>query len=109
MPVSLQFFPHETERAIKLKIQNLDHIGEKVETLDPERLDEDFLVHLQRAVLRKPNSFNELCGNQVTEDIRAQFQQTIAARRRERAQSEAEVKKTTGGLRALIGKFGKKR
>ena len=105
VPVSLKFMPHETKPAIKLIIQNLDHIGEKVETLSPERLDEKFCDHLCKAVLRKPNPFNELCGNQITEDVRAQFQERIAARKRERETTE---EKKTGRLRGLLGKFGKK-
>ena len=89
VPVSLQFAPHETERAVKLKIQNLDAIGERLEHLNPEILDETFLDQLKKSVLREPNNFNQLCGNQVTEDIRAQFQERIAARQREREQREA--------------------
>ena len=104
VPVSLTFMPHESKPAIKLNIHNFTHIGEKVETLAPERLDGEFFDQLQKAVLRKPNRFNELCGNQVTENVRAQFQERIAARKRERETTE---EKRPSGLRGLLGKFGK--
>ena len=110
VPVSLEFSPHESKQAIKLKIQNLHEIGEKFERLDPELLDEAFLDQLKKCVLREPNNFNEICGNQVTDDIRAQFQERIAARQRERegAAQVPAADKGRRGLRGLLGRFGKK-
>ena len=67
-------------------------------------LTESFSTNYKKAVLRKPNRFNELCGNQVTEDVRAQFQERIAARKRERETTE---EKRSSGLGGLLGKFGK--
>ena len=107
VPVSLEFSPHESHPAIKLKTRNLHEIGEKFEHLPSERLDEAFLYQLEKCVLREPNNFNELCGNQVTDGIRAQFRERIGARQRKRAAAEP-ISHKTGGLRGLLGRFGKK-
>ena len=110
VPASLEFCPHESKAAIKLTTRNLHDIGEKFEHLDPERLDGMFLEQLKKCVLREPNNFNELCGNQVTEDIRAQFKERIAARQRERESltEDPPPEKKPGGLRGLLGKLTKK-
>ena len=110
VPVSLEFAPHPSKAAIKLTTRNLHDIGEKFEHLDPERLNETFLDQLKKCVLREPNNFNELCGNEVTEDIRAQFKERIAARQRERETltEESPAEKKPGKLRGLLGKLTKK-
>ena len=110
VPVSLEFSPDADRQAIKLKVRNLHDIGEKLEHLSADRLDATFLEQLKKCVLRESNNFNELCGNQVAEDVRAQFQERIAARQREREDTPPPTPpdKTAGGLRGLLGRFGKK-
>ena len=113
VPVLLHFEPHETDPVVNVKLQNLDHIGVKLERLKPERLDETFLEHLKKCVLREPNRFNELCGLSVSEDMRAELKERLAARKRAEGapQPTTPIDEDQGpsGLRGLLGKLGKKR
>lgn len=82
--VSVHFEIAAQEHRIRITTKNLNHIGANVYQVKVEDFTEGFLEELAKSVLHKPNTFDELMGFKVGDDVRAQL--------RERLQREAEAK-----------------
>lgn len=82
--VSVHFEIAAQEHRIRITTRNLNRIGANVYQVKVENFSEGFLEELAKSVLHKPNTFDELMGFKVGDDVRAQL--------RERLQREAEAK-----------------
>lgn len=82
--VSVHFEIAAHEHRIRITTRNLNHIGANAYQVRVEDFTEGFLEELAKSVLHKPNTFDELMGFKVGDDVRAQL--------RERLQREAEAK-----------------
>ena len=113
VPVEITFEPHRTGDSVRLTAKNLDEIGIRVEKLEPARIDESFLHQLEQCVLRKPNNFTALLGNQIPDDLREKFRSQIAERQQERENDSQVAESDESGainrLKGLLGRFAAKK
>jgi hypothetical protein len=109
VPVEVVFEPHIDGDSVRLTVKNLDEIGLYVENLTPGRINESFFEQPQQCVLRKPNNFSELLGNQIPDDRREKFRNQIAARQQERELDADTVEfgeaTPINRLKGLLGRF----
>ena len=104
VPVSFEFEPHPNELAIKLTGKNFQRLGVTTYSFEPEKLTDALLEEFGKRIVNQPNSFDELSGYRVSNNMRKQFQEAIAARQLEREEElsheqgskdkEAKEKKT---------------
>ena len=113
VPVEITFEPHSTGDSVRLTSKNLDEIGIRMEKLEPARIDESFLHQLEQYVLRKPDHFTELLGNQIPDDLREKFRSQIAERQQERENNSQVAESDESGainrLKGLLGRFAAKK
>jgi len=84
--VSFAFEVLPEQGIIKHTQRNLNGLGVVTYHLNPAKLTREAMNELAKRVVRRPDRFDELVSERVPEDIRKEFQQKIAARRREREQ-----------------------
>ena len=115
VPVEITFEPYDDDSAIRLSVKNLEDIGIRVERMEASRVDESFLHELEQCVLRKPNNFINLLGNQIGDDLREKFRTQIARRQLEREHqldptaAPAQDAGAMGRLKNFIGRLGPKK
>jgi len=97
--VSVHFEIAAQEHRIRITTRNLNRVGANVYQVRVEDFTESFLEELAKSVLHKPNTFDELMGFKVGDDVRAQLQ--------ERLQREAEAKAKELGERPARRKHPK--
>ncbi|MDZ7751928.1 MAG: hypothetical protein U5S82_09745 [Gammaproteobacteria bacterium] len=97
--VSVHFEIAAQEQRIRITTKNLNHIGADVYQVKVEDFTESFLEELAKSVLHQPNTFDELMGFKVGDDVRTQL--------RERLQREAEAKARELGERPARRKRSK--
>ena len=84
VPVAFEFEPHSSEFAIKLKGKNFQRLGVTTYSFEPEKLTDALLEEFGKRIVNQPNSFDDLSGYRVSNTMRKQFQEAIAARQIER-------------------------
>ena len=94
--------------AIKLKGRNFQRLGVTTYSFEPEKLTDELLEEFGKRIVNQLNSFEELSGYRVSNNMREQFQQAIAARQQEREQelrpSQPSKEKKPGRLAKLFRK-----
>lgn len=83
VPVTFEFSTDSKEPAIRLQITNHDILGRTIYRYKPEMIDDEFLDELAKYVLRRPNQFNELSGNTVSDETRQRLRSQLEAIQRE--------------------------
>ena len=86
--VSFLFEPHPTEAKVKITARHLDRLGYTHYSIEPGKINRELMDEFGKRVLRMENNFDQLTGFAVSEEVRAQFKQRIAARQ---AQRDADV------------------
>ena len=84
VPVAFEFEPHPSEFAIKLKGKNFQRLGITTYSFEPDKLTDTLLEEFGKRIVNQPNKFDDLSGYRVSNDMRKQFQDAIAARQVER-------------------------
>jgi hypothetical protein len=111
VPVTITFEADAEQVSIRLRIRNLERLGLTTLSFSPEQVTEDMLEELGKAILRKPNRFNDMSGNRVSDEVRKQLQQQIAHDKYKRtaetgtiAPPPAGEAKKKGFIRSLFGR-----
>lgn len=82
--VSFEFEPHSGDPGLSLKVKNLDQLGEITYIFEASRINEKLMDELGKRIVREDNTFDDLSGYRLSDDIRKGFQEKIAARRERR-------------------------
>lgn len=90
VPVAFEFEPHPSELAIKLKGKNFQRLGVTTYSFEPEKLTDALLEEFGKRIVNQPNNFDDLSGYRVSNNMRKQFQEAIAARQVERQEELTE-------------------
>ena len=94
--------------AIKLKGRNFQRLGVTTYSFEPEKLTDELLEEFGKRIVNQLNSFEELSGYRVSNNMREQFQQAIAARQQEREQelrpSQPVQREEAGSSRQAVSK-----
>lgn len=78
VPVSFEFESDPERGAIRARVRNLNVLGATNTFYGTDQLTSEFLDELGKAVLRKPSRFNELSGNELSDDARKRLRQQLA-------------------------------
>ena len=78
VPITFEFESQMDRGAIRLRVRNLDLLGTNTIYYEPDQLNDEFLNEIGKAILRKPNRFNELSGNTLSDDARRRLRQQLA-------------------------------
>ena len=84
VPVSIEFEANYDKNAIQLKLKNLGTLGIVKHFFDPSKITGEFMDELAKCVLRRPNRFDELTGNTLSDTTRQRIREQLAAERYQR-------------------------
>ena len=104
VPVAFEFEPHPSEFAIKLKGKNFQRLGITTYSFEPDKLTDTLLEEFGKRIVNQPNKFDDLSGYRVSNDMRKQFQDAIAARQEELSQPQEQKSKKPNRLAKLFRK-----
>ncbi len=80
VPVAFDFSSDLDQGRIRLGVRNAIYLGKTTYTYDPGAINAGFMDELARYIVRRPNRFDELSGNVISEEVRKQLQQQLASR-----------------------------
>ncbi len=78
VPVSFEFEADIERAAIRLKVKNKPMVGISTYTYDADQIDSEFMDETAKYILDKPNGFDELSGNTVSEDTLVRLREQLA-------------------------------
>ena len=78
VPVSFEFEADVDRAAIRLKVKNKPMPGISGYTYDADQIDAEFMDEVAKYILDKPNRFDELSGNTVSENTLVRLRQQLA-------------------------------
>jgi hypothetical protein len=84
VPVSIEFEANYDKNAIQLKLKNLGTLGIVKYFFDPSKISGELMDELAKCVLRRPNRFDELTGNTLSDTTRQRIREQLAAEQNER-------------------------
>jgi hypothetical protein len=84
VPVSFEFEADYDRGAIALKRKNLGTLGVTKHKYSPDKINGELMDELAKCVLRRPNRFDELSGDKLSETVRQRIREQVEAERRQR-------------------------
>lgn len=88
VPVTFEFSADLEKAAIRLRVRNLKWLNTVTHTFEPGKVDQAFMEEIAKCVLHKPNKFDQVTGNRVTDTTRLRLREQIAL---EKARREREL------------------
>ncbi|MDX1432114.1 MAG: hypothetical protein R3286_06660 [Gammaproteobacteria bacterium] len=108
VPVSFEFEADYERGLVRLKLKNLGALGVINHLYEPERVTGELMDELAKCVLRRPNRFDELSGNTLSDTTRQRIKEQLE---QERIQRDTELRGRGGAKsKTLLGGrlFGRK-
>jgi hypothetical protein len=96
VPVSFEFEADPIRNVISLKLKNLGTLGTVTHTYQPDKVNAELMDELAKCVLRRPNNFDELNGEKMSDTLRQQIRERLES---ERVQRNTELHGGGGGER----------
>ncbi len=84
VPVSFEFSADVEKASIRLRVKNMDSLGTSTFSYNPDALNSNFMEEFARYVLRKPNRFDDLSGNRISDDTRRHLRREVERQKEER-------------------------
>jgi hypothetical protein len=84
VPVSFEFEADPIKNAICLKLKNLGTLGIVNYTYAPEKVNAELMDELAKCVLRRPNRFDELNGEKMSDTLRQRIRESVEKEREQR-------------------------
>ncbi len=84
VPVSFEFAADVEKAAIRLRVRNMDSLGTSTFTYNPDLVNSNFMEELARYIMRKPNRFDDLSGNRISDDTRRRLRDEVERQKEER-------------------------
>ena len=88
VPVSFEFEAEPDKAGIRMRIRNLDGLGQTTNLFDADRYSSEFMEEIAKCVLQKPNRFGEVTGNAISDTSRLRLREQIEIEKQAR---DAEV------------------
>ena len=115
VPVVVEFNAEFERGAVLVCVRNLTNIGVSRHALTAEQIDEKFLDEVAKAVLRRPNRFDEITGNAVSNTYRQRLKTKIQSTARQNELADELVRRdaardrtiTKRLSRTLLGRVGR--
>ena len=77
VPVSFEFEADPEKAAIRMRVKNVDGLGQTVHLFDADRYTPELMEEIAKSVLQKPNRFSQLTGNALTDTTRLRLREQI--------------------------------
>jgi len=84
VPVSFEFEADAVKNVINLKLKNLDSLGTITHSYSSEKVNAELMDELAKCVLRRPNRFDELNGEKMSDDLRQRLRESVEKEREQR-------------------------
>ncbi|NIV73578.1 MAG: hypothetical protein GWN09_10705, partial [Gammaproteobacteria bacterium] len=84
VPVTLEFEIDQEKGVIVLKCKNLGSLGIVNYTYPPDRVNAELMDELAKCVLRRPNRFDELNGEKMSDTLRQRLRENVEKEREAR-------------------------
>ena len=84
VPVSFEFEIDPEKSAINLKLKNLGTLGIVNYSYAPEKINAELMDELAKCVLRRPNRFDELNGEKMSDTLRQRIRESVEKEREQR-------------------------
>jgi hypothetical protein len=94
VPVSFEFEADPVKNVISLKLKNLGALGVVNHFYPPDKINAELMDELAKCVLRRPNRFDELNGEKMSDTLRQRLRENLE-KERERRNTELH---TGGGV-----------
>lgn len=105
VPVTCEFEADPVKGVIRLKLKNLGALGIINHAYKPERVNEELMDEFAKLVLRRPNRFDELSGEKMSETLRQKLREGVEKEREQRntelhgkAQASSVTQRLAGSL-----------
>lgn len=84
VPVSFEFEADPVKSAINLKLKNLGTLGIVNHSYAPDKINAELMDELAKCVLRRPNRFDELNGEKMSDTLRQRLRESVEKEREQR-------------------------
>lgn len=94
VPVSCEFEADSDKGVIRLKLRNFGALGIINHTYTPDKITDELMDEFAKSVLRRPNRFDELSGEKMSDTLRQRIRESVE---KEREQRNTELHRSKGG------------
>ncbi len=84
VPVSFEFESDPITNAIRLRLKNLGALGIINHSYPPDKINSELMDELAKCVLRRPNCFDELSGEKMSDTLRQRIRESVEKEREQR-------------------------
>ena len=84
VPVSCEFEIDATKNVIRMKLKNLGALGIINHVYPPNKINEELMDEFAKLVLRRPNRFDELSGEKMSDTLRQRIREGVEKEREQR-------------------------
>ncbi len=84
VPVSFEFEADPVKNVISLKLKNLGALGVVNHFYPPDKINAELMDELAKCVLRRPNRFDELNGEKMSDTLRQRLRESVEKEREQR-------------------------
>ena len=84
VPVSFEFESDPVKNIISLKLKNLGTLGTVTHTYASDKVNAELMDELAKCVLRRPNRFDELNGEKMSDTLRQRLRENVEKEREQR-------------------------
>ena len=84
VPVSFEFEADPVKNVISLKLKNLGALGVVNHAYSPDKINVELMDELAKCVLRRPNRFDELNGEKMSDTLRQRLRKNVEKEREQR-------------------------
>lgn len=84
VPVSFEFEIDSVRGVICLKLKNLGALGIVTHSYTPDKVNAELMDELAKCVLRRPNRFDELNGEKMSDTLRQRLRESVEKEREQR-------------------------
>ena len=84
VPVSFEFEAEPVKNVICLKLKNLGALGVINHSYPPDKVNAELMDELAKCVLRRPNRFDELSGEKMSDTLRQRIRESVEKEREQR-------------------------
>lgn len=110
VPVSFDFSVDVDKAVVRLRVKNKPMLGVSNYSYNADQINSEFMDEVAKYILDKPNRFNELSGNTMSEDTLTELRRVLA---QDKAKSKSAAENRDAGkerLKDILTKplFGKK-
>jgi hypothetical protein len=95
VPVTCEFESDPDKNVIRMKLKNLGALGIVNHAYPPDKVNEELMDEFAKLVLRRPNRFDELSGEKMSDTLRQRIRESVE-KEREQRNTELHIAETGG-------------